>query len=116
MGMPPSFFVRPEISGMGPPVAHPMYMVAYLFNVVVGIEIEVLTSLAMIPGSLNHMKHMWNYTYGNKRMPEIIKINTPGVTRSFGKQLKFPGSGMIPPNPGIQLCALIIGCSGLTHV
>jgi hypothetical protein len=60
-----------------------MYVVANLFDIFISVGVEVFPGLALVPCTLDSLKHVGDHANGDERMPVIIEVNTPGITGSF---------------------------------
>ncbi len=116
MGMSSTRFGRPEITRVGPAVAYPMHVVGVGLDIIVSIRVKVLTSLPLVPGTLNNMVHVRNHAYRDERMPIIVEINTPGIAATLGKNLKGMPGRVVAPHARIDLSPLIIGRTRLAYI
>ena len=107
---------RPKITGMGPTVSQPMYMVAYGFNIVIGIRIKMVPCLPLISCPLDYMVEVRNYTDRDKWVTVIVKIDAPWVTAPFGKYFKLMLCWVIAPDPCINFGPLFIRSTGLADI
>src|SRR5680860_64377 len=99
----------PKITGMGATVSQIMHVVGNGLDIIIGIGIEMLPPLSLIPRPLNDMVHMGNNANGDKGMSIVVKIYSPRVTGTFGKDLELMSGRMVAPYRGIQLRTLFIG-------
>src|SRR5690606_413973 len=116
MRMASASFARTEITCMRPAVTHPMDMICNGFYIVIGISVKMISPLALVTGTLDHMIKMRNYTYCSKCMSVIIEIKSPGITCAVGKHLKFMAKRMVSPYSGVNLNTFFIGSTWFTYV
>ncbi len=57
-------------------------------DIVVGIGIKVLASLAFIAATLNHVIEMGYDTSGDKGLASIVEVDTPWIASSVGRILR----------------------------
>src|SRR5690606_443059 len=108
MGMPATGGGRPEVAGMRPLVAQPVHVIGDGLDIVVGIGIEVFAALPMVPRSLYHMEEMRDNAYRGKRMPIVVEIDTPRVTRAVREDLKYVACRMITPYARVNRCPFVV--------
>lgn len=116
MGMTATGCCRPKITGMGSAVAQPMYMVPYGFNIIVRVWVKMFPGLPLVPGALDYMVKVWNYTNRYKGMPVIVEIDAPGITASFGKYFELMSCWVIAPDPCIDLGSIFVRCSWSANI
>src|SRR5690606_34450784 len=63
MGVSAACSSRTEVSGMGSPSSQPMHVISDRLDIVIGIWVEVLSSLPLIPCPLYDMEQVRNHTY-----------------------------------------------------
>src|SRR5437870_1884493 len=78
-------------------------------DVVVGVTIEVLAGLALVPPALDDVVQVRYDTGRGKRLAIVVEIDTPWIARAVGEHLELVSCGMIAPDTGIQRSALVGG-------
>ena len=74
-------------------------------NVTIHIWIEMLTALAMVNPSRDHVKGMRNDACADKQLAFCIVIDAPRVTEAVRNYLKTSFRGVIPPYPAVDVYA-----------
>ena len=97
------------------PAARVMSVVGDRLDVVVGVGIEMLTSLTLVAGAGQDMVEVRNDAGRVEELPTGVEVQTPGIARAFGENLEDVAGGMEAPDAGVDLLALRLGRARLAH-
>ena len=85
------------------------------FDIVVGVWIEVISTLAMLSSTLDHVKQMWNYTSRNECVSDFVEVDSPRVAGSMREDFKFVSHRMVPPDASVDRYPLVVRRSGFAN-
>ena len=97
------------------PAARVMSVVGDRLDVVVGVGIEMLTSLTLVAGAGQDMVEVRDDAGRVEEFPTGVEVQTPGIARAFGENLEDVAGGMEAPDAGVDLLALRLGRARLAH-
>src|SRR5262245_28920818 len=93
--------VGPAVSsvGIGSEI---MPVVGDRLDMVVGVGIEMLARLALVPAALNHVIEMGNDAGGDEHLAARVEVDSPRVARAVGEDFKVMPQWVVPPDGGVQ--------------
>ena len=71
-------------------------------DVVVGVGIEVLPGLPLIPAALNHVIQVRNHAGGEEGLAVVVEIDAPGIAGAVGEDFEFVPRRVIAPDAGVD--------------
>ena len=85
-------------------------------DVVVYVWVYVLLALFVVHASLHDMKKVRNDATGRKTLTHVVKVESPGVGQTFGKNFEFPGLRVETPDPTVDELAVFLVRTRLTNL
>src|SRR5262245_13862297 len=91
-----------------PLVAGVVAVVGDRLDVAVGVGIEVLGGLPLVASAGNDVEDVRDDAGGGEEVAVLVVVEAPGVAGAVGKGLERVPHGMIAPDAGVELDALVI--------
>ena len=93
-----------------PAMSRQVGVIANCLDVVVDIWVHVRTTLLVINTSLHDVKQMRNHTARGESLTAIVKIETPWIRQSAGKNLKRAACRVVPPDTTVNelSCRIVV--------
>ena len=92
-----------------------MRVVGYGLDVLIGVGVEVLPGLPVIPPAGDDVVEVRYDARGDEPLAMLVVIETPGIAGAMREDLKLMAHRMIAPDTGIDGLAMVIGGAGLAN-
>ena len=116
VGVAASGRARAAVGGMRPLLAHPVAVIGDGLDVVVGVRIEVLVRLPLVPSALDDVVQVLDDAGGREGVAVVVEVEPPRIARALGESFEDVPGRVIAPDPAVERRAVGVRRAGLADL